>query len=93
MPWIDNPTTGWIAGTATGPDGKGIDGATVAMQRVGWSLFRRTDRTKTDGIGWFGFAGVAAGRYEIRIGKGARVTADIVAGKVSRVELHAISAR
>jgi uncharacterized lipoprotein YddW (UPF0748 family) len=89
MPWIDNPSTGWIAGMATGQDGKGMDGATVEMRRAGWSLFHRTIRTKTDGNGWFGFAGVSPGRYEIRLVRGGRAMVDVAAGRVSRSELSA----
>lgn len=88
MPWVDNPVTGWIAGMAIGPDGKGIDGATVEMRRAGWPLFRRTARTVTDGTGWFGFAGVAPGRYEVRSGQAAKAMVDVAAGKVGRAELR-----
>ena len=74
---------------ATAQDGKGMAGATVEMRRTGWSLFRRTVRTKTDGNGWFGFAGVAPGRYEIRLGGAVKAAVDVAAGRVSRAELRA----
>ena len=90
MPWIDNAATGWIAGVVLGPDGKGIDGAVVEMRRNGWSPFRRTVRTMTDGNGWFGFAGVKPGRYDVRLGRGARAFVQVAAGKVGRAELWAV---
>lgn len=89
MPWVDNPSIGWIAGAAIGPDGKGIDGATVEMRPAGWSPFRRTVRRVTDGSGWFGFAGVAPGRYEIRLVGGSKAMVDVAAGSVARAELSA----
>jgi len=88
MPWIDHPATGWIAGVAVGPDGKGIDGASVGMRRAGWWLLRRTARTVADGNGWFGFAGVAPGRYEVRVAQGPKAMVDVAAGKVARAELR-----
>jgi uncharacterized lipoprotein YddW (UPF0748 family) len=90
MPWIDKAVTGWIAGMAIGPDGKGIDGVTVEMRRSGWSPFRRIARSVTDGNGWFGFAGVDPGRYEFRFARGAKAAVDVAAGKVSRAELRAL---
>jgi hypothetical protein len=89
MPWIDQAAAGWVAGTVLGPDGRGIDGAAVEMRRSGWSPFRRTTRTLTDGNGWFGFAGVKPGRYEVRIVRGgAGSVVDVAPGKVSRTELR-----
>jgi uncharacterized lipoprotein YddW (UPF0748 family) len=88
MPWIDRPAAGWIAGTATGPDGKGIDGARVEMQRAGWWPFRRTLRTLTDGNGWFGFADVAPGRYQVRLPGSPPALAEVEAGRVRLVELR-----
>ncbi len=88
MPWVDEPVTGWVAGSVIGSDGKGIDGATVQMRHSGWSLFRSATRTVTDGAGWFGFAGVAPGSYEIRSGNDAKAWVDVGAGKVGRAELR-----
>jgi uncharacterized lipoprotein YddW (UPF0748 family) len=88
MPWIDKPATGWIAGMAIGPDSKGIDGATVEMRRTGWSLFGRAVRTMTDGNGWFGFAGVEPGRYEVRLAQGVKTMVDVAADNVGRAELR-----
>jgi hypothetical protein len=88
MPWIDTPVAGWIAGTAIGPDGKGIDGAGVEMRRAGWWPFRRALHTVTDGNGWFGFADVAPGRYQVRLPGSAPALAEVEAGRVKRVELR-----
>jgi hypothetical protein len=88
MPWIDRPVAGWIAGTAVGPDGEGIDGARVELRRAGWWPFRRTLRTVTDGNGWFGFADVAPGRYQVRLPGGAPTLAEVEAGRVKSVQLR-----
>lgn len=89
MPWIEKPSAGWIAGLALDAQGKGIDGAALEMRRSGRWPFRRTERVLSDGTGWFGFTGVAPGRYEIRIARGAPMTVEVAAGKVARVELRA----
>jgi uncharacterized lipoprotein YddW (UPF0748 family) len=88
MPWIDRPVAGWIAGTAVGPDGKGIDGERIEMRRAGWWPFRHTLHTVTDGNGWFGFADVAPGRYQVRLPGTEPALAEVEAGRVKRVELR-----
>jgi len=88
MPWIDSPATGWIAGTAVGQDGTGIDAARIELRRAGWWPFRRTFRTVTDGNGWFGYAGVAPGRYQIRLPGSTPTAVEVAAGIVTRVELR-----
>jgi protocatechuate 3,4-dioxygenase beta subunit len=88
MPRIDRPVAGWIAGTAVGPDGKGIDGARIEMRRAGWWPFRHTLHTVTDGNGWFGFADVAPGRYQVRLPGTEPALAEVEAGRVKRVELR-----
>jgi len=92
MPWIDRPAHGWVAGMAIGPDSREIDGARIEMRKSGWWPFRKTYRTRTDGNGWFGFASLKPGRYEVRLlGPGAtrqKQKAEVTAGRVSRVEFR-----
>jgi len=92
MPWIDRPAHGWVAGIVTGPDAKEIDGTRIEMRKSGWWPFRKTYRTRTDGNGWFGFATLKPGSYELkRLGAGGtseRQKAVVLAGKVSRVEFR-----
>lgn len=92
MPWIDRPAHGWMAGTVTGPDGEEIDGARIEMRKAGWWPFRKTYRTCTDGNGWFGFATLKPGSYEVKLVRAAgtreRRKTQILAGKVSRVEFR-----
>ncbi len=91
MPWIDRPAEGWVAGTVAGSDGRGLDGAKVQMRKSGWWPFRKTYRTQTDGNGWFGFAALKPGSYEVRGVERAgtnRQEIQVEAGEVSRVELR-----
>jgi hypothetical protein len=92
MQWIDRPVHGWVAGTFAGSDGKGLDGAKVQMRKSGWWPFRKTYRTQTDGNGWFGFATLRPGSYEVKViapaGSGKRKRTEVTAGKVSRVEFR-----
>jgi uncharacterized lipoprotein YddW (UPF0748 family) len=91
MSWIENPTTGWVAGLARNASGKMLDGAAVELRKAGGGLFRGVRRELSDGNGYFGFAGVPPGRYEVRF-SGAKHAAEkalvvVSAGKVARVEL------
>ena len=91
MDWIERPTTGWIAGMARNKEGRGIDGAPMELRKAGGWLFRGTRRVVSDGNGYFGFAGITPGRYEIKFSgakrPGEKVLVEVTAGKVSRVEL------
>jgi len=64
----------------------------VEMRKSGWWPFRKTYRTRTDGNGWFGFATPKPGAYQLRlvrsVGTRERQKAEVVAGKVSRVEFR-----
>lgn len=92
MQWIEHPTQGWVAGTVAGQEGKEVDGARIEMRKAGWWPFRKTYRTRTDGNGWFGFATLKPGRYEVRLvqspGKPTSQKTEVFAGKVSRVEFR-----
>jgi hypothetical protein len=89
MPWIQNPTRAFIAGTAVGNGGSALDGVSVAVRRRG--LFRRTRRTATDGNGWFGMTQLKPGKYRVtleRPGEKAETeTIRILAGGVGRADL------
>ncbi len=87
MPWIEAPSTGWIAGTVQGESPETADGVTVEVKRAGFALFRRTRRTETDGNGYFGFTNVKPGRYRVWIDGGTRADVMVQAGRVARVEL------
>ena len=65
MPWIEQPTRGFITGLAVDGEGKPVDGATVRVRRSGW--FQKTERVKTDGNGWFGLTERKPGRYAARL--------------------------
>ncbi|RPI20766.1 MAG: hypothetical protein EHM61_26345 [Acidobacteria bacterium] len=93
MQWIDRPAHGWVAGTASAADSKEADGLSIEMRKSGWWPFRKTYRTRTDGNGWFGFATLKPGAYEVWILRSGersreRQKAQVVAGKVSRVEFR-----
>ncbi len=92
MSWIDHPAHGWVAGTVAGPDSKEADGLRIEMRKSGWWPFRKTYRTRTDGNGWFGFATLKPGSYELKLirkaGKPERQKTQVAAGKVSRVEFR-----
>jgi uncharacterized lipoprotein YddW (UPF0748 family) len=91
MPWIERPATGWIAGMVTGADAKAGDGAQIELRKAGGGFFRRSKRTIADGNGYFGFIGIAPGRYEIKLSgpgrSGEKVLVEVSPGKASRVEL------
>ena len=90
MPWIEEPTRGFIAGSVANDQGAGLDGATVRVRRTGW--FRSTHRIRTDGNGWFGMTRLKPGRYRVRLEppdgdpKGEAVTVEVQAGRVTRIE-------
>lgn len=89
MEWIRRPTHGWLAGTVRDASGGAADGAVVTAKRVSW--FARRKRTLTDGNGFFGFADLQPGRYQVRLDarpkRSPKVDLEIEGGRVARVEL------
>lgn len=89
LDWIARPTHGWLAGTVHDTDGCATDGAVVTAKEVG--LFARRKRALTDGNGFFGFAHLRPGHYQVRLETQSehspKVGLEIVAGRVARVEL------
>ena len=90
MDWIEYPQTGSLAGVVRGPNGKPVDGAAVVLRVAGWGPFRVVQRTTSDGTGYFGFANLAPGPYEVRLEKGSpnrTITVDVQVAKVARIEI------
>lgn len=91
MDWVQRPTRGWLAGSVQDAYGQAMDGIEVRVKRAGWSPFRRTLRTVTDGNGFFGFTNLRPGRYRIGLAAGPkqiRVTeVEVVAGRVTPIKL------
>jgi uncharacterized lipoprotein YddW (UPF0748 family) len=90
MDWIEHPVKGWLAGFAR-QGAVPADGAVVELKRAGsWG---RSQRTLADGSGFFGFSNLRPGTYHARVktshGRQSRVNVEIVAGRVTRVELVA----
>ncbi len=80
---------GGVAGTVVGADRSFIDGARIRLRRTGWWPFRRSVRTNSDGNGYFGFANLNPGKYEVLV-EGVtpkRSVLDVDRGKISRVTL------
>lgn len=90
MPWIDQPTTGWIAGTVQAPTAERADGATIEIKRTGFALFRRAKKIQADGNGYFGLTNVKPGRYEVWMDGGPRSEVTVEAGKVARALVGAL---
>lgn len=91
MDWIARPAHGWIAGLVTEPGGKPADGVLLRLRRSGWWPFRRAVRSESDGNGYFGFATVKPGEYELTAvaGKAAPTArVKVPAGKVARIEME-----
>jgi uncharacterized lipoprotein YddW (UPF0748 family) len=89
MDWIENPQAGWLAGVVSGASGKPIDGAAIVLVRAGDEPRRRL-RTVSDGTGYFGFADLAPGYYEVELEKGgaaSQVQVEIQAAHLSRITL------
>ena len=86
MPWIEQPTRGWIAGVVTAADASPADGAAVKVKRAGFPLFRRTRTMLIDGNGHYGLTNLKPGRYHVGIdgAKEGQVTITVEAGKVAR---------
>jgi uncharacterized lipoprotein YddW (UPF0748 family) len=95
MPWIDRPSTGWIAGVVSAGSREAVDDIDVQIRRTG--LFKKTLRVRTDANGFFAMTNVAPGKYRVRVeGGGLRKTSStvaVVAGRVSRADLHAAAGR
>jgi hypothetical protein len=92
MDWIENPQMGWLAGVVVGSNGKPIDGAAVVLVGTGEEPSQRRMRTISDGTGYFGFADLAPGRYEVELekaGTASGVQVDIQAARLSRITLVA----
>ena len=94
MPWIEQPTRGFITGLAVDGEGKALDGATVRVKRSGW--FQKTERLKTDGNGWFGLTERKRGRYTARLeyvdgSVGDPVTIEVRPGGVTRLKAPLVS--
>ena len=87
MPWIDSPTTGWIAGAVQAPTPEQADGVTIKVKRTGFPLFRRARRIQSDGNGYFGVTNVKPGRYRVWIDGGLRTEVTVEAGKVARAQV------
>jgi hypothetical protein len=92
MPWLERPQRGFIAGTVTAPGGVPHDGARVSVRRSGW--FRKTQRTTSDGNGWFGMSRLKPGRYRVRVeapagaAASAPIEVEVRAGEVARAALE-----
>jgi len=88
MDWIEHPIKGWLAGFAR-QGAAPADGAVVELKRAGW--WGKSQRTLADGNGFFGFSNLRPGKYHARLkssnGWLPRVNVEIVAGRVTRVEL------
>jgi hypothetical protein len=90
MDWVESPQKGSLAGIARGQDGKPADGATVVLRIAGAGPFSEMQRSTSDGTGYFGFANLAPGPYEVWIekaGPNQTKTADVQIARVTRVEI------
>jgi hypothetical protein len=67
MPWIDNPESGWIAGTVAASRPGENDTVEVTIVRRRYWPFGNRKVVRTDGNGYFGVARLAPGRYEVSI--------------------------
>jgi len=89
MGWIEQPPGGWVAGFAKAVDLTALDGVNIALRRRGW--LQRTRHAVSDGNGFFGFAKVKPGQYQVCLDerKREKVAAEIqvIAGQLARVEL------
>ena len=78
-----------MAGIAKAADLTALDGVNIALRRRGW--LQRTRHAVSDGNGFFGFANVKPGQYQVCLDerKRAKVAAEIqvIAGQVAHVEL------
>lgn len=60
MPWLSNPDTGSVAGTIRMGDNSPIENMTVGLVPGG-------QKTKTDSTGFFAFANIAPGTYNLEL--------------------------
>jgi len=88
MDWIERPSRGWVAGVVRDSPGIPAGNVVVRIRRRGW--FGRTNRTLTDGNGFFGFTGLKPGRYTVRGNRASspEVSVEVAAGRVSRADLQ-----
>jgi len=73
-----------------GANGKPVDGAAVVLVGAGDATNARRLRTVSDGTGYFGFADLAPGRYEIeleKVGPASAVQVDVQTARLSRITL------
>jgi len=90
MDWVEYPQTGSLAGVVRDSDRKPVDGAAVVLRVAGSGPFREMQCTTSDGMGYFGFANLAPGPYEVRLEKRApnqTITVDVQVARVSRLEI------
>ena len=90
MDWVEYPQTGSLAGVVRDSDGKPVDGAAVVLLVAGWGRSREMQCTTSDGTGYFGFANLAPGAYEVRLEKAAptqAVRVDVQLARVARLEI------
>ncbi len=80
---------GGVAGTVVSADGGVVDGARIRLRRTGWWPFRRSVRSNSDGNGYFGFANLNRGKYEVLVEGTSekRTVLSVDRGRVSRVRL------
>jgi hypothetical protein len=91
MDWIEHPQTGWLAGVVQGPDGRAVDNASVVLRAAGSGSLRPVLHTTSDGSGYFGFADLAPGRYEVDVEHAARAAKTLInveAAHFARIELR-----
>jgi uncharacterized lipoprotein YddW (UPF0748 family) len=89
MPWIETPSTGWIAGTVQAASPDLADGVALKVKRAGFALFRRAKQVHADGNGYFGLTNVKPGRYRVWMDNAPAVEVRVEAGKVARADLRA----
>jgi uncharacterized lipoprotein YddW (UPF0748 family) len=89
MPWIEQPTHGWIAGIVTGATPELRDGVVVKVTRKRFWPFGNSTLVRTDGNGFFGRTKVKPGRYAVSIrdadGRSRVQELRVSAGRVARV--------
>lgn len=91
MDWIEHPRTGWLAGVVRSPDGKPIDSASVVLLAAASQSPREVQQTTSDGSGYFGFANLAPGRYDVEAANSAwtaRTSINVEVAHVARIELR-----
>jgi uncharacterized lipoprotein YddW (UPF0748 family) len=91
MDWIEHPRTGWLAGVVRGPDGRAVDNAPIVLRAAASGSLHEVLHTTSDGSGYFGFADLAPGRYEVEVdnsASAARALINVEIAHVARIELR-----